>query len=129
MPHENVRRGRRQALDRDGLSGEPAAAPDRPALGVGAADELRQRRRHVARALGQLEVDREPQVVAARRDLEQQAVGVGRGLAHFQIAGPDFVRRRGTREQRTENAEEHGEASHRVAADVATLAGFSTTIR
>ena len=127
--HENVRRGRRQAVDGDGLSGEPAAAPDRPALGVGVADEPRLRRRHVARAPGQLEVDREPQVAAACRDLEQQTVGVGRRLADFQIAGAEFVRRRGTREQRTEDAEEHGEASHRAAADAATLAGFSTTIR
>ena len=92
---------------------------------------MRLRRRHVARAFGQLEVDREPQVVAARRDLEQQVVGVGRRLAHFQIAGPDFVRRaRNASEQRTENAEEHREASHRVAAGCCDLrAGFSTTIR
>ena len=127
-PHQHVRGRARQALDRNGLSREPAVAPDRAAFGVGAAVETGPRRRHVIRAFGQIDVDRQPEVIAPRRNLEKQAVGVGRRLTQLQIARPDFVRLRRVPEQRTQNAKEHREASHRAVSDAAALGGVSTTI-
>jgi hypothetical protein len=38
------------------------------------------------------DIDRKSKVVAGRWYLEQQTVGVGRGLANFQVTGPQFIR-------------------------------------
>ena len=127
-PHQHVGGRARQAFDCNGLSRKPAAAPDRAALGVCAAVETGSRRRHVVRAFGQAHVDRQPEVVAERGNLEQQAVGVGRRLAQFQIARPDFIRLRRMCKQRAQDAQDDREAFHRALSDVAAFGGISTTI-
>ena len=80
-------------------------------------------------AFGQVEVDGEPQIFAARRDLEKQALGAGGRLAQFQIARPEFIRARGLRYQHTQNSEQYEATFHWLASICADLAGcVSTTI-
>ena len=80
-------------------------------------------------ALGQFDVDREPQLLRPRGNLEKQIIDAGAGLAHFEIARPKFIRDRGLRQQRYQNSKEHAEAIHRaISADAALAGGASTTI-
>jgi len=79
-PHKHVRGRGRQAFDYDGLSGEAAGSPDRTAFAIGVAVEHGPRRHHVIRAFGQIDVDREPVIIAQRGNLKEQVVGVGRRL-------------------------------------------------
>ena len=67
------------------------------------------------RAFGQADVERKPEFLAQRGYLEQEVVGIRRGLPQLQIARPHLVRPRGGRDQQTRQGQKHEEAPHRTA--------------
>ena len=91
-PNQYISRCGRQPLNRYRLPDEPSIPPNGAAFDIGPLAERRAGRRYILSALGQFDVDREPQVLPPRGNLEKQIIGAGAGLAHFKIARPKFIR-------------------------------------
>ena len=83
--HEYIGKRRRQAFDCDALASKAAVALDRSTLNISATGELRPWRYNLLRSLRQTDIDPEPQLLAERRDFEQQVKGVRSRLAQLQI--------------------------------------------
>ena len=79
-------------LNRYRLPGESSIPPNAAAFDICPVAERRAGQPYVLSALGQFDVDREPQVFPPRGNLEKQIIGVGAGLAHLEIARPKFIR-------------------------------------
>ena len=113
-PNQYIRRCGRQALNRYRLPGEPSIPPNAAAFDIGPLAERRPRRPYILSAFGQFDVDREPQVLPPRGNLEKQIIGAGAGLAHLKIARPKFIRARGLRQQQPPEQQRTTEAIHRL---------------
>src|SRR4051794_33334167 len=128
-PNQYISRCGRQTLNGYRLPDEPSIPSNAPAFSIGTIAKRRARRRYILSALGQFDVDREPQVLPPRGNLEKQIIGASAGLAHFKIAGPKFIRDRGLRQHRCQDSKEQTEMIHRpTSADAALAGGASTTI-